>query len=148
MQETAAPEMSPAKASLTRFIPPIARVLMGLIFLIFGLNGFLNFMPAPPNLPEPVLAFMGALMKTGYMMPLIAGTQALVGLLLLLNRFVPLALALIAPVLVNILAFHLFLDRSGLGVAIFVILLEGYLVWAYRGVYRPMLGWRVRPTSA
>src|SRR3954468_21581266 len=84
--------------SFTPYLPHIARVLMGLMFFVFGLNGFLNFFPPPKTgMPE----FAGALMKTGYMFPLIAGTQLLVGLLLLINRFVPLALVLIMPVLVN-----------------------------------------------
>src|SRR5215813_3269063 len=108
-------EMSSQQASQTqskppkRYVPMIARILMGLGFLVFGLNGFLQFIPqpkAPP--PQAAMDFAGALMKTGYMMKLIAGTQVVVGALLLLNLFVPLALTLIAPVIVNILAFHIF----------------------------------------
>src|SRR6187455_3043372 len=96
----------PKSKSFTRFIPHVARVLMGLLFCLTGSNGFLNFLPAPPTMPD----FAVALMKTGYMFPLIAGTQLLCGMLLLINRFVPLALVLLAPVVVNIFAFHLFLD--------------------------------------
>jgi uncharacterized membrane protein YphA (DoxX/SURF4 family) len=128
-----------------RRLAATARILMGLGFLVFGLNGFLQFMPQPKTLPEGVLAFLGALMKTRYMMPLIFGTQAIVGTLLLLNRFVPLALALIAPVIVNIVAFHLFLEPSGLPVAVVVLVLEAYLAWAYRGTYRSMLAARTAP---
>lgn len=132
--------------SLTRHLPTGARILMGLIFLVFGLNGFLHFIPQPKTpLPEGAVAFAGALMKTGYMFPLIMGTQTLVGLLLLLNRWVTLALALIAPVIVNIVAFHVFLSPSGLGLALVVLVLEVYLAWAYRAHYRPMLGARVQP---
>src|SRR5512135_3428138 len=81
--------------SFCRYVPAIARILMGLMFFVFGLNGFLNFIPQPKTpLPEGAVAFAMALMKTGYMMPLVTGTQLLVGVLLLLNRFVPLALAL------------------------------------------------------
>jgi hypothetical protein len=118
---------------------------MGLIFFVFGLNGFLQFIPMPPNLPANVVEFDTALMKTGYMWQLIAGTQVLVGALLLINRFVPLALALIAPVLVNIMAFHIFLSAQGIGVAIFVLLMELFLAWSYRDAFRPMLAARATP---
>src|SRR5271165_1069257 len=91
--------------SSARIWPLLARLLMGLLFLVFGLNGFLHFIPQPKDMPEGVAAFSGALAKTGYMFPMVMGTQVLAGVLLLLNRFVPLALALIAPVIVNIIAF-------------------------------------------
>src|SRR5882757_5020015 len=104
------------------------RILMGLMFFVFGLNGFLNFIPQPKTpMPEGAVAFAGALMKTGYMMPLVMGTQLLVGVLLLLNRFVPLALALIMPIIVGIVTFHIFLAPSGLGPGIVVLILELYL---------------------
>lgn len=132
--------------SFARHFPTGARVLMGLIFLVFGLNGFLNFIPAPSTPPpEEAAGFMGALTKTAYMFPLIMGTQLIVGILLLLNRLVPLALALIAPVIVNIVAFHAFLEPSGLPLAIVVLVLEVYLAWAYREMYRPMLAQRATP---
>jgi len=98
-------------------------------------------------MPEGAEAFIGALMKTKYMLKLISGTEVIVGALLLLNRFVPLALALIAPVVVNIMAFHVFLSPSGLSVAIFVLVLEVYLAWTHRSVYRSMLAMRVTPDS-
>src|SRR5260370_17476315 len=94
--------------SFTRLLTIGARIMMGLIFFVFGLNGFLHFIPQPKEMPEVAGEFFGALMKTGYFLPLMFGTQLLVGVLLLLNRFVPLALALIAPVVVNIFLFHLF----------------------------------------
>ena len=82
---------------------------------------------------------MTALMNTGYMFPLIMATQLLVGVLLLTNRFVPLGLALIAPFIVNSIAFHSFLQPSGLVLALPVLALELYLAWTYRRAYRPML---------
>jgi hypothetical protein len=141
--------MSESKSKSSGWIfPAIARVLMGLMFLVFGLNGFLHFIPQPKDaMPDGVMALMGGFMKSGYMMPLIFGTQTLVGALLLLNGFVPLALALIAPVIVNIIAFHLFLMPSTIGPGIFVLILEIYLVWCYRRVYAPMLAFRVKPWS-
>jgi len=134
------------RKSFARHLPTIARILMGLIFLVFGLNGFLHFIPQPKKpMPEGAMAFAGALMKAGYMFPMVMGTQFLVGVLLLLNRFVPLALALLAPVIVNIVAFHLFLEPSGLPLALVVLVLELYLAWAYRNAYRSMLTANARP---
>ncbi len=96
-------------------------------------------------MPEGAVEFAGALMKTGYMFPLIAGTQLLVGVLLLVNRFVPLALVLIMPVLVNIIAFHIFLQPSGIGPGVFFLVLELYLAWVYRKAFLPMLAMRAKP---
>lgn len=123
-----------------RYLPPAARILLGITFLVVGLNGFLNFLPQPSTpLPAGGLAFLGALIASGYMIPLVSATQVIVAVLLLSNRFVPLALVLIAPVIVNIFAFHVFLAPSGLIIAVVVVVLEVYLAWTYRGVYRPML---------
>ena len=132
--------------SFTRFIPPVVRILMGLMFLVFGLNGFLSFM-TPPKDPIPVAAaaLVGALMKSGYMMPLVSGTQVLVGALLLVNRFVPLALALITPILVGIVTFHIFLMPAGTAPGVVLFLMDLYLAWAYRSAFRPMLAARVQP---
>ena len=133
---------------LTRVLPVAARILMGLMFFIFGLNGFLHFIPQPKTpIPEGAVAFAGALMKTGYMFPLVFGTQTLVGALLLINRFVPLALALIAPIIVGIVAFHVFLAPSGMAMAIVILVLELYLAWAYRGTFRPMPAMRATPVT-
>ena len=129
-----------------RYLPAIARILMGLAFLIFGLNGFFQFIPQPkPPMPEGASAFAGAMMKTGYLFQLVMGTQLLVGILLLLNRFVPLALVLIMPILVNIIAFHIFLQPAGLPPGAILMALELYLAWAYRGYYRSVLAARAKP---
>jgi uncharacterized membrane protein YphA (DoxX/SURF4 family) len=135
----------PAKG-FCRYGPMIARILLGLIFFVFGLNGFLHFIPQPKDaMPQGALEFFTALFATGYMVPLIMGTQVIVGVLLLTNRFVPLALALIAPVIVNIVAFHAFLAPSGLVVAGVVLALELYLAWSYRKCFTPMLVVRATP---
>jgi hypothetical protein len=84
------------------------------------------------------LAFAGALFGTGYMFPLIKGTELLVGLLLVTNLFVPLALVLIAPVLVNIVAFHVFLMPDGTGIALVFVAFELYLAWHHRRAYRAL----------
>ena len=130
-----------------RLLTTIARVLLGLIFFVFGLNGFLHFIPQPADaMPAAVVALFGAFIQSGYFMPMIFGTQTIVGVLLLLNLFVPLALTLIAPVIVNIVALHFFLVPNGLGIALFVLALELFLAWSYRAAFIPML--RIRSTAA
>ncbi len=130
-----------------RIVTTIARVLLGLMFTVFGLNGFLHFIPEPKTpMPAGAAAFAGALMATGYMMQLVSGTQLLSGVLLLVNRFVPLALAFLAPVLVNIIGFHVFLAPASIGPGVVVTVLELYLAWAYRSAFRSMLAMKVNPT--
>ena len=131
----------PASRSARRYVPLGARLLLGLVFFVFGLNGFLHFIPQPPP-PQPALAFFGALFATGYMLPLIMGTQLLVGVLLLANRFVPMALILIAPVIVNIVAFHVALAPAGLPLALVVLALELVMAWSYREAFRPLFAAR------
>src|SRR5262245_30517173 len=143
---TAAQSEGTKPKSFARHVTTVVRVLMGLMFLVFGLNGFLHFIPEPKTpMPEGAGAFAGALMKTGYMFPLVMGTQLLVGVLLLLNRFVPLALALLAPILVGIITFHFFLLPKGSVPGIVALVLELYLAWAYRSAFRPMLRMNVKP---
>ena len=129
--------------SVTRYFPAVARVLIGLPFFIFGLNGLLNFLPQPEVvLPAGAMAFFAALVNTGYMMQLIAITQLVAGVLLLANRFVPLALALLAPFFVNSILFHTFLEHSGLPSALAFLAIELYLVKQNWSAYRPMLAAR------
>jgi len=99
----------------------MARYLAGAIFLIMGLNGFLHFIPFPP--PSGIAAqFMGALYVSHYLFVIFA-FQLIAGVLLLINRYVPLALALLAPVIVNILTFHVLMAPNGLPLALFVAVL-------------------------
>ena len=99
----------------------IARYLAGVIFFVFGLNGFLNFIPLPP--PGGIAGqFMGALYASHYLW-VIFGFQVVAAVLLLANRYVPLAVAVLAPVIVNILVFHALMAPSGLPLAIFVAIL-------------------------
>ena len=118
--------------------PHAARVLLGLVFLVFGLNGFLGFLPMPPH-PDQAGAFLGALAATGYMFPLIKGTEVVAGALLLSNRFVPLALILLAPIVVNIVLFHGVLDPAGVAVPVVILALELALAWSYRSAFRAVL---------
>jgi len=115
-----------------------ARMLLGLIFVVFGLNGFLSFIPMPP--PEgAAAAFMGGLAASGYFFPLLKGTEVIVGVLLLSGRFVPLALTVLAPITLNILAFHLLLAPSGLPLALLVMALHLSLAWIYRSAFAGVL---------
>lgn len=138
--------MNTTQRSRSRLVPSVARYLLGVPLVVFGLNGFLNFIPPPDApLPERAMAFAGALAASGYMMPLIGATLLVSGVLLVINRFVPLALALFAPFIVNSIAFHVFLERSGLPMALIFAGLELYLAWCYRAAFRPMLAARVTP---
>jgi hypothetical protein len=129
--------------SIARYARHSGRVLMGLLFFVFGLDGFLHFVPQPTTpMPEGAIAFAGALFNTHYMFPLIKGTEVLAGALLLTNRFVPLALVLLAPVIVNIVAFHAFLAPTGLGFAVAILVGELYLAWSHRRAYIPLLASR------
>jgi uncharacterized membrane protein YphA (DoxX/SURF4 family) len=118
-----------------------ARVLLGLVFFAFGLDGFLHFVPQPDpsTMPPGSVALASAFMASGYMFPLIKGTEVIVGALLLANRFVPMALVLLAPVIVNIVLFHAFLAPAGIAMAIVLVALQLFLAWTHRGAYRPLL---------
>jgi uncharacterized membrane protein YphA (DoxX/SURF4 family) len=124
-----------------------ARILLGLVFFVFGLNFFFHFIPQPPMAP-PAAAFAGAMFATGYLFVLVKVVEVVSGALLLAGRFVPLALALLAPVVVNIVFFHAFLEPSGIAVPLVVLALEIFLAWSYRDVYRPMLAARAQPSGA
>lgn len=115
-----------------------ARILMGVGFLIPGLNGFFHFMPMPPA-PEAAMNFAGALAATGYMFPLVKSLEIAAGIALLSGRFVPLALLVLAPIMVNILAFHAALAPAGLGMPLVLFALGLYLAWSYRDAFRPVL---------
>jgi hypothetical protein len=124
-----------------------ARVLLGLVFTVFGLNGFLHFLPQPPMSGPPADLF-GAFVASGYLLALIKGTEVAVGVLLLANRFVPLALTVLAPVVVNIVAFHLFLAPSGLALPVVILALGVFLAWSYRASFAPVLAARALPADA
>lgn len=112
-----------------------ARIIFGLGFVVFGLNGFLQFMPNPPVTPEAG-ALLGAFANTGYFFPMIKIIEIVVGALLLLDLFAPLAVVLIAPVLVGITTIHLFLNPAGIPMMIFLHLLHGILVYNYKEYYQ------------
>jgi hypothetical protein len=125
--------------------PVIARYLAGVIFLVFGLNGFLSFIPLPP--PQGVAGqFMGALYVSHYLWVIFA-FQVLAGILLLVNRYVPLAVALLAPVIVNILVFHALMAPSGLPMALCVAVLWAAIFIEVRPAFAGLFQARSRETS-
>ena len=119
----------------------IARILLGLLFVLTGSNIFFNFLPMPQKPPPPLAVdFTKALMQSHYMY-VVGLLQVSGGLLLLIGRYVPLGLTLLGPVIVNILLFHIFLAPEGLLVALVVAVLALFLLWRYRtnfaGLVRP-----------
>ena len=129
---------------MTRILPLVARVLLGLIFFVIGLNGFFNFLPMPPH-PGPADDFIGALAATGYMFPLLKGLEVLAGTLLLSGKFVPLALVILAPIVVNVAAFHVFLTPGEPAMAIVLTFLLAFLGWTYRSSFSGVLNPNAAP---
>ncbi len=110
-------------------LPLIARILLGLIFFVFGLIGLFNLIPPPPDLPERLQTFNNGLAASGYFFTLLKGTETICGLLLLTGRFVPLALVVLAPIVLNIFLVHAFMAPSGLPIAILAGVLLSYLAF-------------------
>jgi putative oxidoreductase len=128
-----------------RTVSTIARYLTGVIFLVMGLNGFLNFIPLPP--PGGVAAqFMGALYVSHYLWVIFA-FQIIAGVLLLVNRYVPLAVAVLAPILVNILSFHALMAPSGLPLALFVAVLWVLIFVDVRPAFSALFQSRLQPRA-
>jgi uncharacterized membrane protein YphA (DoxX/SURF4 family) len=111
----------------------IARYLLGLIFVVFGANGFLHFIPMPPP-PGVAGQFMGALFVS-HVLVVVFLLELIPGILLLVGRYVPLALVLLGPVIVNILLFHVFMAPSGLPLAAVVVILWGLTAWSVRSAF-------------
>ena len=119
-----------------KIVTLIARILLGLISVVFGLNGFLNFLSMGPMPTGLAGQFIGALVVSHYYW-VIAALQVVGGALLLVNRFVPLALVLLGPVIVNIICYHVFLNPSGAAPAAVVTVL--WLI-AFYGNRQPFSG--------
>jgi len=116
----------------------IVRLLLGLMFVVFGSNAFLHFMPMPPLPDTPAGNFISAMVASHYIYG-VAIFQVLGGLLLVIGRYVPLGLTLLGPVIVNIDLYHIFMDRIGLGMAAIVSLLALFLLWRYRDAFAGLL---------
>ena len=115
----------------------IARVLLGLVFVVFGSNAFLHFIPMPP-MSGPSGEFITAMYETHYLY-VVAGCQVAGGLILLVGRFIPLGLTLLGPVIVNILCFHIFMNHQGWQLASLVAALALFLLWRHRANFAGLL---------
>ena len=96
------------------------QILSGLMLVVFGLNGFLHFMPMP-EAPQKMAEYMGTLFSTGYIFPIVATVQTAVGISFLLNKFVPLTAIILMPIMINAFLAHLFLDIAGIGGSFFIL---------------------------
>ncbi len=122
----------------------IARILLGLIFFVFGANLIHPFLPMPPPPTGFQAQFMEVMFGTRYIV-FVGLVQFVGGLLLLINRYVPLALVLLGPVLVNILLFHGLMAPSGLPLALVVFLLWAFLAWQSRRNLAGIFAQRIEP---
>jgi len=116
----------------------ISRIFMGLVFVVFGFNGFFNFIAMPP-LPEAAGSFMGALAATGYFFPVLKITEIVTGAMILFKFQQPLALIIISPVIVQIVLFHGFLAPAGLLIPIPLLLAHLILVCDNMGKFKSLL---------
>jgi len=116
----------------------VTRILLGVLFTVFGLNGFLHFIPTGPMPAGPAGQFIGALSQTHYM-DFVFAVQLIGGILLLVNRYVVLALTLLAPVIVNIILFHACMAPSGLPLAFVACLLWLFSAYRYRETFASLL---------
>ena len=124
-----------------KILTHISRFLLGLIFLVFGLNGFLHFIPMAP--PSGVAGqFLGAMFVTKYLLFVFA-IQLFGGVLLLINRYVPVALTILGPIIVNILLFHGLMNPAGFGLAFFVAILWGVVLLSVRSAFAGIFQARV-----
>lgn len=116
----------------------IVRILLGIIFVFFGSNAFLRFLPMPP-LPEGTAGlYLKAFFESGYVYA-IGGMQLISGLLLLIGTFVPLGLTILGAIIFNIWCFHLLMAPEGFPPALVVTLLWAFLIWSYRGRFAEIL---------
>lgn len=118
-----------------KIVVVISRYLLGVIFTLFGFNGIFHFIPAPP--PHSLLAVQFlTMMYASHFMAVVLVVQIVGGLLLLAGRFVPLALAILGPVLVNILNFHILMNPAGIGPGVLATVLWLILFWQYRANFK------------
>lgn len=122
----------------------VARLLLGAIFTIFGLNYFFHYMPELP-VSDRGAAYLMALFETGYIFPIIKIIEIVAGLLLLSGYFVPLSLTMLTPVSLNIFLYHSFLDSNGLVLAIAIFAVNLLLLWSYREYFKGLFTLRAHP---
>ena len=129
-----------------KILTNVSRFLLGFIFLVFGLNGFLHFIPMPP--PSGVAAqFLGSMFVTKYLLFVFA-IQLIGGVLLLINCYVPIALTILGPIIVNILLFHGLMNRDGLGLALFITILWAVVFASVRSAFAGIFEARVETKTS
>ena len=121
-----------------KVVNSIIRIIVGLMLIVFGANKFLNFIPMEPATPE-LGNFMMALVSAGYIMPLVAVVELLIGVSLIVNRYVALSLVLLAPLSINFVGINLAFTPEGVAPALFVFATNTYLMYLNRDKYLPML---------
>ncbi len=126
-----------------KLIVTILRTVFGTIFFVFGLNGFLHFLPYP-TMSQAGSSLIQALAVSGYFLPTLKIVEIVTGLSLLLGRFVPISLILIAPVTIHIFLFHIFLDPSDMFLSVFLITTNIFLGYAYRNTFKSILKQNVK----
>src|SRR4051794_30682547 len=114
------------------------RILLGFIYLVFGLDYFLHFIPYQPAHTGIAAAFKAGLQGAGYFYPMIKTIQVVCGISLLINRYAPFSAVVLFPISVNVLLFHTFLVPSGWLMGVFLVVPNLFLGYAYRVYYRPM----------
>ncbi|WP_411824181.1 hypothetical protein [Leptospira sp. 'Mane'] len=124
----------------------VVRYILGAIFVVFGLNGFFQFLPAPP-MPEAAGTFIGGLLASGYLFPLLKGTEVLIGVSLLTNYYARLALVILAPITLNIFLFHAFLAPEGLPIAVIILAGHIFLAYFHKDAFASVLVARPRPKN-
>jgi putative oxidoreductase len=130
--------LSAHKNKIMKIAVIIVRFLMGLLFIFGAVVYFLNFFPQP-ELTGNLKTFNEGIAASGYFLPLLKFTELVCGIAFVAGRFVPLACVIIAPVIINILFVHIFLDRAGLPVAIFLVAANLFLAYAYGDKFKPLL---------
>jgi putative oxidoreductase len=136
-----------SKLLFSRNLVLVVRSLLGLTFVVFGLNGFFHFLPLPAPPPGPAAQLAAGLAASGYFVPLQKGIEVAAGLLLLAGVWVPLTLAVLAPIVVSVFAFHLFLVPQGMPVAIFLLAAEIHLACVHRTAFAALFRPRPRATQ-
>jgi uncharacterized membrane protein YphA (DoxX/SURF4 family) len=117
----------------------VVSILFGLMFINSGLNKFFNYMPMPANMPEKMITMMKAMMQIPWLMPLVALAEITGGVLFITNKYRALGALIVLPVLVGVLLTHIFIEPSGLPVALALLAIEIWVIIENREKYIPMI---------
>lgn len=126
------------KKSTSKTITTVVRVLLGLSLIVFGLNGFLQFMNMGP-MPEAAMQFIQALFGAGYVMAVVKSLEIIIGVMLLINKYPALATIMLFPLSINFVLFHAFLAPASIAGALLTFVFNIYLIVIYQDRYKPML---------